>query len=52
MLSGLKSNKVGRRPAYIICFNVFVIANLGLALQNNYAGSSGTVVLANGALEI
>ena len=27
----------GRRPAYILCFSIYVLANLGLALQNNYA---------------
>jgi MFS family permease len=55
------SDKVGRRPAYIICFTIYSIVNLGLALQNNYAalmvlrclqsaGSSGTVALANGVV--
>lgn len=53
------SDFVGRRPAYIICFTIYLAANLGLALQNSYtyllvlrciqsAGSSGTVALANG----
>lgn len=53
------SDSAGRRPAYIICFTVYLAANLGLALQNSYAallvlrciqsaGSSGTVALANG----
>ncbi|KAK4121615.1 MFS general substrate transporter [Parathielavia appendiculata] len=46
----------GRRPAFIICFTIYIFANLGLALQNNYAallvlrmlqsaGSSGTLSL-------
>lgn len=46
----------GRRPAFIISFSIYVFANLGLALQNNYAallvlrmlqsaGSSGTLSL-------
>ncbi|KAL1306231.1 hypothetical protein AAFC00_004322 [Neodothiora populina] len=46
----------GRRPAYLICFAVYLGANIGLALQSNYvaliilrclqsSGSSGTVVL-------
>ncbi|KAF7883630.1 uncharacterized protein EAF02_005550 [Botrytis sinoallii] len=47
-----------RRPAYIICFTVYIISNIALALQDNYvallilrmvqsAGGSGTVALAN-----
>ncbi|KAK9246060.1 major facilitator superfamily domain-containing protein [Lipomyces tetrasporus] len=55
------SDSVGRRLAYIICFTIYIAANLGLALQNNYAalmvlrclqsgGSSGTVALANGVV--
>ena len=58
MIAGF-SDKAGRRPAYIICFVVYLAANLGLSLQNSYAalmvlrclqsaGSSGTVALANG----
>ncbi|KAJ1554372.1 hypothetical protein HK405_005260 [Cladochytrium tenue] len=46
----------GRRPAYIICFVVYIAANIGLALSRNYAsimvvrclqsiGSSTTVAL-------
>ncbi|KIW18831.1 hypothetical protein PV08_03120 [Exophiala spinifera] len=53
------SDAAGRRPAYIICFTIYLAANLGLGLQNSYAallvlrciqsaGSSGTVALANG----
>jgi MFS family permease len=53
------SDTAGRRPAYIICFVIYLAANLGLSLQNSYAallvlrcvqsaGSSGTVALANG----
>ncbi|KAJ5979889.1 MFS transporter [Penicillium waksmanii] len=53
------SDTAGRRPSYIICFTIYIAANLGLALQNSYAallvlrciqsaGSSGTVALANG----
>jgi multidrug resistance protein len=53
------SDTAGRRPAYIICFTIYLAANLGLALQNSYAallvlrclqsaGSSGTVAMANG----
>ena len=58
MIAGF-SDKAGRRPAYIICFVIYLGANLGLSLQNSYAalmvlrcmqsaGSSGTVALANG----
>lgn len=50
---------VGRRPAYILGFIIYIGANVGLALQNNYAallilrcvqstGSSGTVALGSG----
>lgn len=46
---------------YVFCYIVFTGANIGLALQNNYAallilrmlqaaGSSGTVALANGVV--
>lgn len=46
----------GRRPAFIIAFSIYVAANIGLALQDNYAallalrclqsaGSSGTIAL-------
>ncbi|KAF2734859.1 MFS general substrate transporter [Polyplosphaeria fusca] len=55
---GAFSDAEGRRPAYLICFVIFLGANIGLALQTNYAalmvlravqssGSSGTVTLAN-----
>ncbi|KAJ9249688.1 hypothetical protein DTO195F2_8425 [Paecilomyces variotii] len=52
------ADSAGRRPAYIICFIVYIAANIGLALQRNYValiilrclqstGSSSTVALAN-----
>jgi multidrug resistance protein len=52
------SDRVGRRPAYFLSFTIFVGANIGLALQSNYAallvlrclqscGSSGTVALSS-----
>ena len=55
------SDGAGRRPAYIICYAIYLAANLGLALQTNYAalmvlrclqsaGSSGTVALAQGVV--
>lgn len=51
------SDVSGRRPAYLACFVIYAAANIGLALQNNYAalmvlrclqaaGGSGTVALA------
>lgn len=60
MIAGF-SDGAGRRPAYIFCFTVYIAANIGLALQRNYAallvlrclqsaGSSGTVALANGVV--
>lgn len=60
MIAGF-SDGAGRRPAYIICFVIYLAANLGLALQDNYAalmvlrclqsgGSSGTVALAQGVV--
>lgn len=47
----------GRRPAFIVAFTIYLFANIGLALQRNYAalmvlrclqsaGSSGTLALA------
>ena len=58
MVAGF-SDGAGRRPAYIYCFIVYIAANIGLALQKNYAallvlrclqsaGSSGTVALCYG----
>ncbi|KAF2789599.1 MFS general substrate transporter [Melanomma pulvis-pyrius CBS 109.77] len=55
---GAFSDAQGRRPAYIICFVIYIVADIGLALQSNFAallvlrcvqssGSSGTVALAN-----
>ncbi|KAL9094865.1 MAG: hypothetical protein Q9165_002814 [Trypethelium subeluteriae] len=52
------SDSSGRRPAYFICFLIYIGANIGLGVQNNYAalmvlrclqsaGGSGTVALAN-----
>ena len=52
------SDKAGRRQAYILCFVIYLCANVGLALQTNYAalmvlrclqsaGSSGTVALSS-----
>lgn len=55
------ADMAGRRPAYIIGFVIYIGANIGLALQNNYAallvlrclqstGSSGTVALGTGVV--
>ena len=60
MIAGF-SDGAGRRPAYMMCFTVYIAANIGLALQRNYAalmvlrclqsaGSSGTVALAQGVV--
>ncbi|KAL6716027.1 hypothetical protein ACLMJK_006989 [Lecanora helva] len=60
MIAGF-SDTAGRRPAYMFCFIVFIAANIGLAIQRNYAalmvlrcvqstGSSGTVALATGVV--
>lgn len=61
MITAGFSDGAGRRPAYIFCFVIYIAANLGLALQNDYAalmvlrclqsgGSSGTIALANGVV--
>lgn len=53
-IAGDFGDMAGRRPAFIVCFTIYVFANLGLALQQNYAallvlrmlqsaGSSGTL---------
>ncbi|KAK4500115.1 hypothetical protein PRZ48_008301 [Zasmidium cellare] len=53
------SDNLGRRPAYIISFIIFMGANLGLGLQNSFVallllrmlqslGASGTISLAQG----
>lgn len=55
---GSISDIAGRRPAYLLCFIVYIAANIGLSLQDSYAalmvlrclqssGSSGTVALGN-----
>jgi MFS family permease len=58
---GNLADSAGRRPAYTICFVIYIGANIGLALQNNYAalfvlrciqssGSSGTIALSSGVV--
>ena len=60
MIAGF-SDGAGRRPAYVFCYIVYIAANIGLALQRDYAalmvlrclqsaGSSGTVALATGVV--
>ena len=55
-LFGDFGDRAGRRPAYILAFLIYLCANIGLALQRNYAalmvlrcvqsfGSSGTIAL-------
>jgi hypothetical protein len=55
------ADMTGRRPSYMIGFIIYIGANVGLALQNNYAallvlrclqsaGSSGTVALGSGVV--
>ncbi|KAF2720958.1 MFS general substrate transporter [Polychaeton citri CBS 116435] len=55
---GRFADSSGRRPTYFICFAIYAVANLGLALENDYAalmalrclqsaGGSGTVALAS-----
>ncbi|ETI20657.1 hypothetical protein G647_06999 [Cladophialophora carrionii CBS 160.54] len=50
------ADAAGRRPAYAICFTIYILANIGLALQNSYAalfvlrcfqstGSSATIAM-------
>lgn len=61
MFIGDFADKAGRRPAYMVCFTIYIAANIGLALQNNYAalfvlrclqsaGSSTTIALSSGVV--
>ncbi|KAJ5172982.1 hypothetical protein N7492_005575 [Penicillium capsulatum] len=36
MFLGSFADQTGRRPAYIICFVIYIASNVGLALQNSY----------------
>lgn len=60
-LFGDFGDRAGRRPAYILAFSIYLLANIGLALQRNYvalmvlrcvqsAGSSGTIALGYAAV--
>lgn len=55
---GSFADSTGRRPAYTVCFVIYIAANIGLALQNSYAalfvlrcvqsaGSSATITMAS-----
>lgn len=55
---GNLSDTVGRRPVYLLCFSIYLCANIGLALQRNYwvllgfralqsTGISATIALSN-----
>jgi len=57
IIGGL-SDRIGRRPAYFVCFTLFIAANIGLALQTSFVallilrcvqscGSSGTAALSS-----
>ncbi|KAL2137317.1 hypothetical protein VTI74DRAFT_5048 [Chaetomium olivicolor] len=56
--TGSLSDSIGRRPVYVLCFVIYIGANIGLALQHSFAalmvlrclqssGSSGTIALGN-----
>ncbi|KAF2239360.1 MFS general substrate transporter [Viridothelium virens] len=60
-LLGNVADKGGRRPVYIVALSTYIIANIGLALQNSFpgllilrmiqsAGSSGTISLGYGVM--
>jgi multidrug resistance protein len=61
MFVGDFADKAGRRPAYMVCFLIYIAANIGLALQDNFAalfvlrclqsaGSSTTIALSAGVV--
>ncbi|KAL2831409.1 major facilitator superfamily domain-containing protein [Aspergillus cavernicola] len=61
MFVGDFADKAGRRPAYMVCFLIYIAANIGLALQDNFAalfvlrcvqsaGSSTTIALSSGVV--
>ncbi|KAK8015082.1 major facilitator superfamily transporter [Apiospora arundinis] len=60
-LLGEAADNMGRRPVYIVALAIFLVANIGLALQSDYttllilrmvqsAGSSGTISLGYGVI--
>jgi multidrug resistance protein len=61
MFFGDMADQMGRRPVYILTLFIYLAANVGLALQSNYAallvlralqstGSSGTIALGNAVM--
>ncbi|KAL4926197.1 major facilitator superfamily domain-containing protein [Aspergillus undulatus] len=61
MFVGDFADKAGRRPAYLVCFVIYLAANIGLALQDSFAalfvlrclqsaGSSATIALSAGVV--
>ena len=61
MFFGDMADQTGRRPVYILTLSIYLIANIALALQSNYAallvlralqstGSSGTIALGNAVM--
>jgi multidrug resistance protein len=61
MFFGDMADQMGRRPVYILTLSIYLAANVGLALQSNYAtllvlralqstGSSGTIALGNAVM--
>ena len=60
-LLGTAADKYGRRPVYILALSIYLVSNIGLALQNSFpallvlrmlqsAGSSGTISLGYGVI--
>ncbi|CAG8944424.1 unnamed protein product [Penicillium salamii] len=58
MLTGSFADQAGRRPAYIVCFVIYILGNIALGLQHSFlallilravqsCGSSGTVALSS-----
>lgn len=61
MVFGTFADQLGRRPAYIVAFTIYLGANIGLALQDSYVallllrclqstGSSGTIAIGIGVV--
>nr|QTE75989.1 ZopL3 [Diffractella curvata]BBU42023.1 putative transporter [Diffractella curvata] len=55
---GNLSDTAGRRPVYVLCFTIYILANIGIALQHSFvgllllrclqsSGSSATIALSN-----
>lgn len=61
VLLGTAADRYGRRPIYILALSIYLVSNIGLALQNSFpallvlrmlqsAGSSGTISLGYGVI--